>query len=219
MNKKFLIGFAAIALLVISGASIIALNQNGSQPLSAIPRAETSDATLPVRQLNTEKKETALKEYSDPSGFRFLYPSTLNIVVENKENDPDVYSSLKLKPINGVGTISINVNATNFKKLDEWVKANKVPLTSPSIKRIKLADIDAYQLPIQNQLVTGAYDEGALFTIVITEPKNQSLLADYGQIISSFTFYQPAETQTTENAAPAPDQSSGVDTDSEEIIE
>lgn len=219
MNRRNLIAFTAVALVVISGASIIALNKNGQTPVSSIPRADTTDTTLPVEQAEQRKKETALKEYSDPSGYRFLYPSNLSIVVENKADDPEIYSSLKIKPSTGVGTITINVNTTNLKSLDEWVKANKIPLTSPSIKRIKLADIDAYQLPIQTQLVTGAYDQGALFVILITEPENQALLSAYEKIISSFSFYQPVASEDSATTEPAPDHSSIVDTESEEVIE
>lgn len=218
MNKKFMIAFIAVALLVISGASIIALNQNGKKPVTMLPRAETNDATLQVKQKTNQKNTTALKEYSDPSGFRFLYPPDLSVVVENNEDDPNVYSSLKLKPSSGIGIIEINVNETNFTKLDDWIKANKISLTSSSIKRTKLADLDAYQVPIQSQLVTGAFDQGALFTIVLTEPSNQSLLSSYVKIINNFSFYQPAKTQT-DTAVAAPDYSDIVDTETEEVIE
>ncbi len=215
MNKKFIIGFSTLALLVVSGASIIALNQTGQKQISMIPRAETRDATVALQQKPVQKKETALKEYSDPSGFRFLYPADLNVVIENNEDDPDLFSTLKLKPASGVGSINIQVIATNFKKLDEWVKANKISMTSSSLKRTKLADLDAYQIPVGGQLVTGAYDEGVLFTIAVTEPSNESLLASYVKIINNFSFYQPPAVQQQD----APDHSAIVDTESEEVIE
>lgn len=201
MNKKALIAFSTLALVVVSGASMIALNQSGKKPISMIPRAEITDSTAQVQQKQVMKKEVALKEYSDPSGFRFLYPSDLNLVVENNESDPNMYASLKLKPASGIGSINIQVNDTNFSKLDEWIKANKVSMTSSSLKRTKLADLDAYQIPVGGQLVTGAYDEGALFTIAITEPKNEMLLSQYTKILSSFTFYQPQESQDVQQTS------------------
>ena len=218
MNKKNVIGFTTAALVIVSGASIVALNQNGKQPISMMPRASTSDATFPVKQQEIPKKTVSLKEYSDPSGFRFLYPSDLNVVVENNSDDPNLYASLKLKPASGVGSININVNASNFNKLEDWLKANKISLSSTNIKRTKLADLDAYQVPLQSMLVTGAFDEGALFTISLTEPSNEALLSSYVKIINNFSFYQP-ETVQDSPQAPAPDNSTAVDTQSEEVIE
>ncbi len=217
MNKKFIIIFIVAALLIVTVASIIAINQKGQKPITMIPRAETSDMTQPLAGKSNQKNETALKEYSDPSGFRFLYPSNLKIVVENNEDDPNLFASLTLKPETGAGNIKIIVSQTNFVKLDDWLKANKISLASTAIKRTKLADLEAYQVPIQSQLVTGAYDEGAMITIALTEPSNEALLSSYVKIINNFSFYQPAETQTEESEYPeAPDTDT---TETEEVIE
>ncbi len=218
MNKKYLLGFIALALTVVSGASILALRQNGQTPISAVPRAETSDSTRIIQtQLQPTKSQAALKEYSDPAGFRFLYPSDLNLVVEQSQ-DEEIYSSIKLKTSLTSEYISIKVTQTNFTKLDDWLRANKISPASLSIKRMTFAGVDAYQVPIQNQVITAGFDQGALFTFLITAPNNTSLRTAYDTILSNFSFYAP-EGSSVQESAPVQTQSSDVVSDGEEVIE
>ena len=222
MNKKFILSFVVLALLIASGASMIALRKSGNTTINSVPRAESTDQTALVKAQPAQEQSTVLKEYSDPSGFRFMYPSNVNIVVEQDANDPDMYSSITVKSSDTDATISLKVNATNFTKLDDWLRANKISPSSAIIKRIKLGDIDAYQVPLQNQLVTAAYDQGALFVIQLSDVKNDALHTTYDKIISSFTFYQPEgaqtdQSQSTTNQNNSDSTDSGSDT--EEVIQ
>lgn len=215
MNKKMIFGFLGVVVLAVISTAMIFMNKT-NQKIGSASRAETVTNPIPTTPVRAMNKQTALKEYSDPSGYRFLYPSTFSVVAELNEADPDLYSSLKIKPAAGSDYISIKVITSNFTKLDDWARANK--LSASDIKRLKLADLEAYQAPIQKQIVTAALDAGVAFTLVMVNSDNRELMNAYDTIIKNFSFYQPAEApaEKPQEAAPAPEVS---DESSEEVIE
>lgn len=209
--------FGFLGIIGLAGVSMvmILLNQSNQQ-INNASLAETINNPIPTTPVRALNKQASLKEYTDPSGYRFLYPSTFSVVAELNEADPDLYSSLKIKPPTGTDYISIKVISSNFTKLDDWARANK--LSASDIKRIKLADLDAYQAPIQKQIVTAALDTGVAFTLVAVNRDNRDLMNTYDTIIKNFTFYQPADTTREQPQAPAPAEEVSDDS-SEEVIE
>lgn len=210
----------AILFTAVSAGAFIALSQN-EKPLSTTSRADSNSlpALPPVKKTQTQK-EPALKEYSDPSGFRFLYPSNVSLVTELDDSDSTLFSSIRIKSQSEGGYISIKVTSSNFTKLEDWLKANGISKNSPDLEKIKLGDIDAYQTMYQKQKITGALDSGAVITIVNTDPESAVLTKAYDSVISTFAFYQPQESSSVdEQSTETPASPSEDTTESDEVIE
>lgn len=211
MNKKLLFVLLAVLVSAVFAGAFIAV-QRSQTPINTAPRADSITLPTPITKRNEENKNTALKEYSDPSGFRFLYPSTVTMNVEQSE-DPDSYASIKLKAEPDGGYISLKIIASTFSRLDEWLKANSISKASPGLRKISLADLDAYQTTIGTQKITGAIDTGIALTFVLTDPDDPILSAAYDTIITNFSFYEP-KAPAEGDQAPAAAQST-----SQEIVE
>lgn len=223
MNRRMYIWIFAILFSAVGAGAFIAVRQ-ADKPISTASRADSTFLpTIPPVAKKATPKEATLKEYSDPTGFRFLYPSSVSLVSEIDDADSDLYASIKLKPHNGGGYISFKITTSNFTKIDEWLKANGLSKNAPGVEKIKLADLDAYQTTIQNQKITGALDTGTIITLINTDPNNSDLSKAYDSVVETFAFYQPEGTDSTEAAAPANTapaaESSDEIVESDEVIE
>ncbi|QQG44062.1 MAG: hypothetical protein HYW86_04325 [Candidatus Roizmanbacteria bacterium] len=208
MNKKtaiVIIGGIIVAVLVI-----LALSKNSKQKTesSVLKNELTSEEIAPSAQT---------KEYIDPAGFKFSYPSDLS--VEKKDTDnKDSYSFLSLTSEQYSGTLSLNAVATEAAVLDDLMKNNK-ELQNNNIKKIKVADLNALQYELGNKIITLALDKGVLFTITSVFPEQKKYWSKaHEKIIQSFAFTPPANNSgSTSPGNAAADDS--ISYEGEEIIE
>ena len=211
----------AILFTAVSAGAFLALRQT-ERPLSTTSRADSTFLpTLPPSKKVSvkEQKTPSLKEYSDPAGFRFLYPSNVSLVSELDEADSNLYSSIRLKPQTEGGYVSLKISGSNFTRIDDWLKANGISKNNPDVEKIKLGDLDAYQATSQKQKVTGALDTGAIITVINTDPEDPVLTKAYNSLLETFAFYQPEGAEVESQPQAAPSESGGEIIESEEVIE
>jgi hypothetical protein len=212
MNKKTLISLMIFSVLIIGFITFKFFSR--SQKLIS-PISEQSIKISPSKSA-PEK----LKEYIDPSGFKFSYPDNLNLT-KIDSTDQTVYSNLKISTKKNIGSIRINVSESQLKTIDDWFKKEKLSTKPAEIKTIKLADIEGRQFIINNSSITLAFDQGALFNIT-ADFKNDHKYWDEvnNTIIKTFAFTQP-ETTSDESATSSTNDQENEDVifEGEEVIE
>ena len=141
---------------------------------------------------NPDKLSIKMKEFIDPSGFKFSYPADLKIETLDKK-DPAYYSSLKLYLPGSINNLTIDVTSTKYKSLVEWVANNKE--ISGNSKNIKLAGLEAKEINSNNKKITVAVDIETLITVTSSYTKENE--ADWNKVndivVSTFAFEQPEE--------------------------
>lgn len=203
MSKKLLlplIGLITLTVIVVVFISI--QNKKTVSPLGE------------NRPTPTQSKSAPKKEYIDPSGFKFKYPT--GVFIKEKEfEDNSVYSWIELTSPKIPGGIEINVADSSFTNLDDLLADKK----NLRIKPIKLADVDGRQYELKNQLITVALDQGVLFTFTVDYQKNEDYWLSVNKtIVDSFVFQLP---ESTDNSTGSSDTSSQEDVifEGEEVIE
>src|SRR3989338_6400172 len=117
--------------------------------------------TSPVSEKKQEAVEADLeisdnlKEYIDPSGFKFKYPDNFSLSSADQTSE-NIYSSLTLGSDKVASQTTILVEATSAKSLDDWLLNNKESLSKQKLRKIKLADLDARQYQKDNKVITVA---------------------------------------------------------------
>ena len=180
--------------------------------------------TSPVSEKKQEAVEADLeisdnlKEYIDPSGFKFKYPDNFSLSSADQTSE-NIYSSLTLGSDKVASQTTILVEATSAKSLDDWLLNNKESLSNQKLRKIKLADLDARQYQKDNKVITVAYDTGVLLTITTElKPVKETMLQLHETILTTFAFAPPQSTDESSS------QSSGAEEEQiyfegEEIIE
>lgn len=144
-----------------------------------------------------------LKEYIDSAGFSFKYPE--NLVVGKKEDkNTTTYANLELTSSQAKGNISIKIEDTNLRLVDEWFVENKLSTLSSQIQKIKIGEMEGSEIKDNNKLIAASINQGILFTIVI--PQDQKYWQTvYNTVLSNFKFVSQqasnvSETQYLDNS-------------------
>lgn len=206
-KKNILFGLIVLSILVGSLIFLKIRNQNFRNPISS-----------PQKNLSPTPKNASLKEYSDPSGFKFSIPKGL-VVTDKKPTDQSIYSQLEVVPTTtSSGKITIAAITSNLKNVDDYFKINKSLSKNLKVDKLKLADLDARQFVSEDKITTVALDKGVLFTI-ISDLKDDKEFWDHANktIITSFAFNPPQPQVSDDSSSGQPDDS-GV-TEEEEIVE
>lgn len=187
MLNKFLI-FIAVAGAIILVTLLLVFNRPGKPKEAPV---QTNEAVKPG------PSET-LKEYTDPSGFKFSYPD--NISVTNSEiEDKSLYASLQLYA-NGVnGSISIEVSDSKFKTIESWANLNR-GAGKEAPKEVKLGELKAVEISLTDRVLLGALDQGILFKVEMPRIEEEFWSKVYSVIIKNFSFVAPEQAATTSSA-------------------
>lgn len=180
MSKKivlisFLVGFVVLGWIFLS------------RPKDSLisPTATQKEGTTKVQLSET------LKEYTDSSGFSFSYPDNLSIV-NNEIEDPNTYADIKLFA-NGInGSLSLKISDSKFTTLDDWLKLNKNAAIEPA-KEVKLGNLKALEVKLNDRWLLGALDLGVLFTIEMPRIEEDFWMKVYNKILEEFAFVQPQQ--------------------------
>lgn len=198
MNKKLILGLGFAAGLIILGIFLFK------------PAAQKTPGPLNLQNLQVKKQPSATsKEYSDPSGFSFSYPDNLSLN-KNEAEDNATYADIQLSSKEVSGSISIKITDSKFKSLDEWLENQGI---TQKPKEVKLGDLAAWEIQLNDRLILGALDQGILFNIEIPLVEKDFWLPVYNNILTDFSFALP------EITASGYTDSSDIILEGEEIVE
>ncbi len=186
MNRKIILGLIVISVLVL-----LLLFFLGNK--SKRPPGNPISTILNISSTPTLGK---LAQYTDDSGFKFSYPAELK-VSRIDTSDQSVYSSVEAKLSSPPGTITIQLTSSTLKSFDDWYKSQSIKPKPSEISKLKIADLDAVQLKLNDKLITVALDKDTLITLSETPSSNDKLSQAYQKIISTFAFVPPTSTSGT----------------------
>lgn len=189
MNKKIILALCIITGLAIAGILISkATGQKASLTNPLVSQSKPLEKILP---------SNTFLEYSDPSGFKFSYPDNLSITNKNIE-DNSTYADLQLFSKEVSGSISLKITDSKFSSLDDWLKASKISKTP---KEVKLGNLKAQEIQLNDRLILGALDQGILFNIEMPGIEKDFWLPVYNKILADFSFAPPGDTASQGTAA------------------
>lgn len=191
-----------LALIVVTVGGLYFFFVNKKAPL-----------TSPVNPLKITKEAApseTLTDYSDPSGFTFSYPDNLSLT--NKEiADQNTYSDLQLSSKDVSGSVSLKITDSKLSTIDEWVKS---VTKSSDIKEVKLGNLAAKQIKLDDRLITASLDQGILFTVEMPLVEEKFWSKAYEKVLANFSFIAP-ESASGGNSASSDD----ISFEGEEIVE
>ncbi|MBI3619609.1 hypothetical protein HY214_00450 [Candidatus Roizmanbacteria bacterium] len=178
MKKKVIIPAIGVSLAVVLFLLI--------KTYRRVPEGKkTTPVVSPVNRLSA-----SVKEFTDPSGFSFQYPDNLELEKKEAANE-DVYAKMVIGSSDFLGSITVDVETSKYKSLDDWLQKNNLKPVKP--EKLKLGGADAVQTTLDGKLVTAAIDQGVIFLLTTDYQSNKSVWLDAtNKIISSFTFTAPA---------------------------
>lgn len=214
MKTKIII---LITTMIVILGTAIALISNKPQKTSS-PLTETTTRIFPTNPTSI-RDNIKLKEYTDPSGFKFSYPQNLKIT-SDKITDSKIYSQLTLNFNNSKGSIKVKVVETLSISLDPLLKTFKSSTDSSTIKNSKLADLQAKEITTDNKIVILALDQNTLFTIETDLQDNKKLWTDaYQKLLSSFSFVAPTQSVSEASSSDYSESSGDIIDEGEEVVE
>lgn len=207
MKKIIAIVVSAVSLSVI--AFVFISSQNNPD--------KTREKNVKQPSFPPVQESLKLKEYMDPSGFKFSYLG--NVVVNKKPiKDDNTYTLLELKSSLNTGNIILEATGSNLTSLDKW--ASKYKTASHEAQKLKIADMNAVELVSKTSIVTGALDKGVLFTISADLSANPDFWKRvYKQITTSFRFAPPETTSNSPDTNASPPSNDDISFEGEEVIE
>ncbi len=204
-NKVFIRSIGLVVfLIVVIGIGAFLLQKRNAASESA---QQKQDVVKEVEKIPSATTKT----YSDESGFTFVYPN--DVVVSKKENtDSATYANIEITSNVAPGTITLRVEDTKVKSVEEWTAKN-ISATQSASKDIKLGNLSAREITSNNKIVSLALDQGILFRLEVIPDKEKSYwMSVYNTILSSFSFAMP------QAAAPASNSGGGDDVSVEEDV-
>lgn len=203
--KKIIIITSVIVLAIILVTIALRFSSKNQPTVSSLIQPTVKQTAI---------LSSTLKEYRNPSGFKFSYPD--NLVVSPKTTlEETIYAQLKITSASASGNIEIKIETNNFINLDEWFEKNAISTAEGEMKNITLADLEGKQFTTPSQIVTVASDKETVTSIKADIYKEKEFwTAAQEKIISTFAFALP-EAETT---SPTTDVGEIID-EGEEIIE
>lgn len=206
---KKIIAIVILALSLSTIAFILINDQNDSDKSSAQDNLQPSPSPAP--------QTPSLKEYVDPSGFKFSHIDDV-IVKKKSVKDDNVYSLLELTSSNSSGKTTLEVTGSSLTSLDKWI--SKYKTASHEAQKLKIADMNAIELVSKTGIVTGALDKGVLFMISTDLSTNPDFWKRvYKQITTSFRFAPPETTSGSSGTNASPPSNDDISFEGEEVIE
>jgi len=192
MSKKLVL--AIIVILTIAVISTVIVSIYKKQKIIS-PVQNTKIHTSQSDSFSSLK----FKEYLDPSGYKFQYPEEL-FVATKEATDKNVYSSLDISSAKKTGNLLITIKNSDLQTIDSWLKTNNITADPAKVKKLNLADLDAYQFSTDGKIKTVALDQGALISIVVNPKQDKDFWEKVNQkLISSFAFIAPKTSNGQEN--------------------
>lgn len=214
-NRDYNICMKKIIAIVVSAVSLSVIvfvfinSQNNPD--------KTGEKNVKQPSFSLVQESLKLKEYTDPSGFKFSY--TDNVVVNKKSvKDDNTYTLLELKSSLNAGKITLEATGSNLTSLDKWTSKHKT--ASHEAQKLKIADMNAVELSSKTSMITGALDKGVLFMITTEFSDRPDFWKSlYKKIVSSFAFTPPEATSGSFDTSASPPSNDDISFEGEEVIE
>jgi uncharacterized protein (UPF0333 family) len=216
MKFKILILITIIAVSLVGYYAYNSAKQSPEiqNPISS--DSKTSAKSGEKTALSSEALDS--KEFQDPSGFKFSYPADLKVSVISK-NDPDYYSSLKLESAAAEENLTIDITATEYKSLDEWIKNNKQIANNATT--LKLGGINANKIQSKGKIMIIAVDLDTLITLTsnFSEINRNYWENATEKVATTFAFELPEADSAVQSSNPAESSGDDIEFEGEEVIE
>lgn len=169
----------SLALLAIT-ATYILLRQPIKQTASA--------PTISLLKSVKPQPSKTLKDYTDPSGFSFIYPDNLSLG-SNEIEDSKLYADLSLSSKQLSGSLNLKISDSKFNSLNDW--ASQLHSTNLSTSQKKLGNLNALEIKQPDRLLLAALDQGILFTVEMPRLEEDFWDQVYDSVLTSFSFTAP----------------------------
>ncbi|HLC94569.1 MAG TPA: hypothetical protein VJH96_03305 [Patescibacteria group bacterium] len=217
MRKKIVIILIIVAF-ILAGISIyffVSSSNPQTKEETASPVGENETAQGEAKQ----PPSTALKEYTHEAGFTFSYPESLTIQ-EKQIRDEATYADITVSSGESSGEITIKAEDSKLKTAKEWITAKKIAPMPEAIEKVEVADLNGEQFTTATQTITLVFDQGILFSFILTNPDNdQTLGVGYKTITETFAFVEKETTEQTTSQSPTSEGEEDIISEEEEIIE
>lgn len=180
MDKKKLLLISIILGLIAAIIWVLIFNQRKSSLSNPLANQQAAKQILP--------SETFI-EYTDPAGFTLSYPDNLSL--EKNEVDINTYADLQLSAKGVNGSLALKISDSKFASIDDWVRINQNASKEPP-KEVKLGELRALEVRLNDRLLLGALDQGVLFTIEMPLVEEDFWMKVYNKILAEFTFVPPS---------------------------
>lgn len=204
MNKKAWLIVGLVAVLAVIGLFVyFSQKQKGS---AVNPRGSPTIKSEAIGQL---------KNWEDPAGFSFAYPS--EIAIDPHPEDEENYAHLELTSAGHQGRILIWVKETDWADIDLWAQKTSGGV---QIFDTELGGKPAKKIAYSNpqKMVVATIDVDALVLIEMEPDSQRYWQSVLDQILASFKFIplegEPAYAETPEGQGSAP-----IIVEPEEVIE
>ncbi|MDP3973228.1 MAG: PsbP-related protein [Candidatus Daviesbacteria bacterium] len=179
VNKKLILLLVVIIVLIIG--IVLVLMRSQQKDSQSNPFAESTFTKITPSE--------AFIEYSDPSGFSFSYPDNLSLDKKVSE-DEAAYADLLLSAKGVNGSLSLRIADSELDSIDEWVKVNQTSFKEDP-KEVKLGNLPALEINLNDRIITGALDQGVLFTLEMPKIEEEFWMKVYQKILTDFSFTTP----------------------------
>lgn len=145
----------------------------------------------PLAKKEIIPSETSI-EYTDPTGFSFLYPDNLSVTnnLTSENPDPDAYADLQIFSKDKSGSLSLRITDTKLASISGWLKENNISESNTPIEK-KLGNLNALEVKTSDRLLLGALDQGILFTIELPLIEQPFWNEVYNKVLADFSFISP----------------------------
>jgi len=198
MSIKQILIIVILAVAVGGVATVIIFSQNKSNPPS-VSQISPSPTPTPV----------TLSTWTDPAGFSFQYPDSINI--DQHPEDNDNYSHLTLTDGQQTGHINIIMADDTYKSLTKWISANP-NLKAGNVIDTTLGGLEGKKVITDQGTIIGVIDNGVLVTLSQNAPLSPLLATTWDKITDTWEFIYPTP-------APAKSTRPATSDDSGDVLE
>ncbi len=175
MNKKAIALISVCILLLAAGGGYLIVSLKNKSGSFSAPVSES---------LTTKEIASADLEYSDASGFSFMYPKSLR-VEDITPSDDSYYSKVSLTKSGG--KLTVTVKDETAKTVDEFLKSDDYYKNAILSGATTLAGIPAKEYSLDAKKITIALKDGILY--LVEGNKDGGFWEDtQGIVVSTFSF-------------------------------
>ncbi|MDP3998501.1 MAG: hypothetical protein Q8P89_02700 [bacterium] len=197
-----------VIVLISGGGTFYFLSRQQSSETSVLSpvSAPTAVKIMP---------SSALKEYSDPSGFSFNYPDDLSLTANEATSD-STYADLQLKSKDVEGDLKLKIQDTKLASAGAWLKENGS--TASGVKELRWGTLNAESVEDKDGIIFAAVDQEILFTMEVSYGGQKDFWQKVSDsILSSFAFSSESSPGTSPQTGGA--SAEDVTFEGEEVVE
>lgn len=183
-NKVLIIG--GIVVFLLAGAVFAFLRMRSNQAGMVNPLAdETEDGS----SLGERDRGDNYLVWNDEGGFSFSYPESW--LFDPHEQDVANYANIDISKTGTTGGIRILVTDSKYKTILDWTKKDNLVIGASFMETTLGGYIAQKALLKTGNIVVGAIDEGAIYTLELKPDESGYWEAEYNKLLASFKYVYP----------------------------